>query len=349
MKPPSPEDPEAYEYYDYNSSYEFYDSTDESPDPHQREALHVVSIVIYSVAFVLGTVGNGIAIWVIARRLRRSLKPFWLLNLALSDLLFVLTLPLSIDYICRGFDWRYGKALCKATTFVCHLNMFASVFFLTLITVDRCCTVTRSSGVKPGCRVGLLVGVWLLAVGLSIPGLYYRDMVTVRGKEVCYTNYHSSDGTSAMHRHAIQVYMRLCLGFLLPLCTMVVCYSVMGAKVRHRAVVRPSSFGRIVVTLVVAFFVCWAPFHVFSVLELQVHTSAALHSALRVGMPLSTSLAFFNSCLNPIFYVLMSREAWTPLCRGLGAQVKRTLLGAELLSLTTSQATVDTQSATSPM
>ncbi|XP_039613799.1 G-protein coupled receptor 1-like [Polypterus senegalus] len=342
MKTPSPEDPEAYAYYDYNSTYEFYDSTDESPDPHQREALHVVSIVIYSIAFVLGTVGNGIAIWVIVRRLRRSLKPFWLLNLALSDLLFVLTLPLSIDYIYRGFDWRYGKALCKTTSFVCLLNMFASVFFLTLVTVDRCRTV------KPGCRAGLLVGVWLLAAGLSTPSLYYRDTVRVRGKEVCYTNYHASDGTSAMRRHATQVYMRLCFGFLLPLCTMVVCYSIMGAKVCHRAVVRPSSFGRIVVTLVVAFFVCWAPFHVFSVLELQVHTSAAIHAALRVGVPLSTSLAFFNSCLNPLFYVLMSREAWTPLCRGLGDRVKRSLQGVELLSLTTSQAAVDTQTAVSP-
>ncbi|XP_053732580.1 chemerin-like receptor 2 [Synchiropus splendidus] len=300
-----------YENYVYHYSEEYADVDEAKDEPQQRETMHVISIVVYSVSFALGLVGNGIVIWVTGCKCKRTVNSVWLFNLALADLVFVLFLPFSIDYIVRDFHWDFGLVMCKLNSFVSVMNMYASVLFLTVLSVDRYVSLVhldwsrRHRAVK---RAWLVCGcVWTLAAALSCPALVFRDTVTFHDKVLCFNNFHEQDRHTAAMRHAVLAAVRTTMGFLLPFAAISVTGILLAVKVR-RSALRLSSFSRTVSAVILAFFLCWAPFHAFSLMELSIHSSDHLHGVLQTGYPLATSLGFFNSCVNPLLYVLLGKK-----------------------------------------
>ncbi|MBN3312541.1 GPR1 protein, partial [Atractosteus spatula] len=300
------------ENYDYdNYSYEYYE--EEPPQGSQKEVSHIFSVVIYSISFVLGAIGNGAVIWATGFKTKKTVNTIWLLlNLAVADFVFVLFLPFSIDYVVNDFHWNFGKALCKVNSFISVMNLFASVLFLTVISLDRYVALVHLSWSQrnrtPLNSVFVCVGVWITAAALSTPSLIFRDTLTIQKRVVCYNNFHDTDLHTAVLRHTIIVSVRTVVGFLIPFSTISVSGVMLVVKMRRSAAVKLTNFSKTVAAIIVAFFFCWAPYHIFSLMEITVHHNSRLHDVLRTGFPLATSLAFFNSCLNPILYVFTGKK-----------------------------------------
>ncbi|RXN07118.1 G- coupled receptor 1-like protein [Labeo rohita] len=296
------------EYMDYG-----YLGEDKAGGYTQREALHIISVIIYSLAFTLGVIGNGMVIWVTAFKSKRTVNSVWLQNLAIADFVFVLFLPFSIDYVLRDFHWLFGKTMCKLNSFVCTMNMYASVLFLTVLSLDRYISLVhlnwseRYRNVRRSWWVCALI--WITSCCLSSPALIFRDVVQHNGRVVCFNNFHEESRHVIAMRHIAMVSLRTTVGFLLPFATITVSGVMLAIKMRQSDSVRVSSFSRTVSAVILAFFLCWVPFHTFSLMELSMHHTIYLHSVLIVGFPLATSLAFFNSCVNPILYVLLTKKA----------------------------------------
>ncbi|XP_039474953.1 chemokine-like receptor 1 [Oreochromis aureus] len=106
-----------------------------------KQSLNTVSLILYSLAFVLGVLGNGVVIWVTGFKMKKTVNTVWYLNLAVADFIFTAFLPLSVTYLASGFHWPFGKFMCKLNTTISSLNMFASVYILVVISVDRCVSV----------------------------------------------------------------------------------------------------------------------------------------------------------------------------------------------------------------
>ncbi|XP_077077588.1 chemerin-like receptor 2 [Siphateles boraxobius] len=278
----------------------------------QRETLHIISVIIYSLAFTLGVIGNGLVIWVTALKSKRTVNSVWLQNLAIADFVFVLFLPFSIDYVLRDFHWLFGKTMCKLNSFVCTMNMYASVLFLTVLSLDRYISLVhlnwseRYRSVRRAWWVCALI--WIISCCLSGPALIFRDVIQHDGKIVCFNNFHNESMHMVVVRHIALVSLRTTVGFLLPFATITVSGVLLAVKMRQSDSLRLTSFSRTVSAVILAFFLCWVPFHTFSLMELSMHHSTYLHSVLMVGFPLATSLAFFNSCVNPILYVLLTKK-----------------------------------------
>lgn len=313
---------EALEDYE-NYTYDYYmdgdgeglltDGDEVSVDYRQRETMHIISVVMYIASFVLGVIGNGTVIWVTAFKSKRTVNSIWLLNLALADFVFVLFLPLYVDYILRDFHWDFGRAMCKLNSFVSAMNMYASVLFVTVLSVDRYVSLVHLDWSRRYRRVGgawATCGcVWMLAAALSCPALVFRETIRLHDKVVCFNNYHADDRHAAAVRHIAIVAVRTTVGFLLPLTAIAVTAILLTVRVnRSRGLVRLSSFSKTVSAVILAFFLCWAPFHTFSLMELTVHSSLHLHHVLQMGFPLATSFGFFNSCINPLLYVLLGKK-----------------------------------------
>ncbi|XP_036401751.1 G-protein coupled receptor 1-like [Megalops cyprinoides] len=298
-----------------NYSYEYleYGDFEEVEQGYvQREALHIISVVIYSISFVLGLIGNGIVIWVMAFKSKRTVNSVWLQNLAMADFLFVLFLPFSIDYVLRDFHWKFGLAMCKLNSFVSMVNMYASVFFLTVLSLDRYFSlvhISRAQRLRTVQRAwGVCGGVWGLAAAISFPALILRDTIQLHNRVVCFNNFYAEDRHTAALRHIAMVTVRALVGFLLPFCAISVSSILLAVQVHRSDSARLSSFSRTISALILAFFLCWAPFHIFSLMELSMHSTLYLHVVLQTGFPLATSLAFFNSCINPLLYVLLGKK-----------------------------------------
>ncbi|XP_067299217.1 chemerin-like receptor 2 [Pseudorasbora parva] len=298
---------DTYEYMDYG-----YVEETKADGYTQREALHIISVIIYSLAFTLGVIGNGMVIWVTAFKSKRTVNSVWLQNLAIADFVFVLSLPFSIDYVLRDFHWLFGKTMCKLNSFVCTMNMYASVLFLTVLSLDRYISLVHLSwserfrNVRRAWWVCALI--WSTSCCLSCPALIFRDVTQHKGKIVCFNNFHDESRHMIAVRHIALVSLRTTVGFLLPFATITVSGVLLAVKMRQSNSVRLTSFSRTVSAVILAFFLCWVPFHTFSLMELSMHHTTYLHSVLIVGFPLATSLAFFNSCINPILYVLLTKK-----------------------------------------
>ncbi|MGH0157414.1 UNVERIFIED_CONTAM: hypothetical protein FKN15_061401 [Acipenser sinensis] len=315
--------------YTYSDYSDYYDT--EVAEEHQREILHLVSIVVYTISFVFGLIGNGLVIWVTTFKMKMSVKTVWFLNLAIADFVFVLLLPLSIDYVFKNFHWNFGRSFCKITSFVSLLNMFASVGFLTVISLDRYLSLVHLTWSQkyrsPLNAFKLSLGVWVMAGALASPSLHFRDTIHIGDRVICFNNFHESNYYMAQLRHIILVCVRFACGFLLPFITMVVTCILLALKLRYRGLSMLSNFSKTVSAVIIAFFICWTPYHVFSLMELLVHSheSPMLHNILRTGFPLATSLAFLNSCLNPILYVLMGKKVKAVIGKSFSVVMKNAL------------------------
>ena len=72
--------------------------------------------VLYSVAFVVGILGNGVLLGVLVQsRKRWSVTDTFILHLGVADVLLLVTLPLWAVEAAQDAGWTFGTPLCKIT------------------------------------------------------------------------------------------------------------------------------------------------------------------------------------------------------------------------------------------
>ncbi|NXY13930.1 SSR4 protein, partial [Atrichornis clamosus] len=271
----------------------------------------VVIQCIYALVCLLGLLGNALVIFVILRYAKmKTATNIYLLNLAIADELFMLSIPF-VATSAALHHWPFGRALCRTVLGVDGLNMFTSVFCLTVLSLDRYIAVVHplraATYRRP--RVAKLVngGVWLLALLVASPIPVFAGTAATRdGRAVACNLLWPSPAWSA----AFVVYTTV-LGFLLPVLAMALCYLLLVGKMRAVAQgvgwqQRRRSEGkltRLVLTVVAMFVVCWMPFYVVQLVNLLLpgRLDATVNNA-------SLILSYSNSCANPILYGFLSEN-----------------------------------------
>lgn len=273
----------------------------------------IVSVVVYSVIIIVGTVGNGLVIYVTGYRMKKSVNSIWFLNLALADFIFTLFLIFPTIITSRQNQWPFGGFMCKFNNFVAVISMFSSIFLLMVISLDRCLTVwvvvwaqNKRTIIKAQVTTVL---VWLIAAICSAPYASYRSVLTREGKEYCSYSPKTPVWTLTIFRFFV--------GFFIPF--LVICASNVAIYVRARRLhgTRSNKSNRIIFAIIFAFFICWLPFHVIQLLEIKGLTDKSFSIFVQLGGPATVMLAFTNSCLNPILYVFMCDEFRKKLKRSL--------------------------------
>ncbi|XP_014874100.1 chemokine-like receptor 1 [Poecilia latipinna] len=269
-----------------------------------KEGTCMLLTVINVVIFLLGFFGNMLVIWISGFKMRKTVNTTWYLSLAMSDFLFCAFLPFNIVSIAMK-EWFFGSFMCKFTSAALFINMFSSIFLLIIISMDRCVSVMFPVWAQNHRSVqkasAVVVFAWLLAAGMSIPSLIYRQVHTNSdGSQSCYTNY---DTTST---HMITVVTRFIVGFVVPFTIIIICYSIIIFKLQNNRMAKSSKPFKVMTALIVAFFVCWLPYHVFVLMELN-HRQYDLN-VLTTGIQMGVILASANSFLNPLLYVFMGND-----------------------------------------
>lgn len=159
----------------------------------------IVSMVIFTLVFIIGIPGNGLVIWIAGLKMKRSVNTIWFLNLAVADVMCCLSLPFSIVHLALHEHWPYGWFLCKVIPSVMIFTMFASVFLLVAISIDRCLLVMKPVWCQNHRTVKFISlicsGIWMLAFIFCCPVLYYRETSTYDGVTECNYNFGVDDYT----------------------------------------------------------------------------------------------------------------------------------------------------------
>lgn len=81
---------------------------------HKFKAMFIM--VLYSLAFVVGLLGNGLLLVVLVWSRRTwSVTDTFILHLAVSDVLLLVTLPMWAREAAQPQGWTFGTPLCKIT------------------------------------------------------------------------------------------------------------------------------------------------------------------------------------------------------------------------------------------
>ncbi|XP_030623474.1 type-1 angiotensin II receptor B [Chanos chanos] len=272
--------------------------------------------VVYSCNFVIGIVGNSMVVAVIYRYMKlRSVANVFVLNLAISDLTFLITLPLWATFTAAGYHWPFGSLLCKASAGLAIFNLYTSIFFLTALSIDRYLAIVHP--VRSRRRRTLLyarltcIFIWVFAFLLSAPTALSRDVHQMGNS--------SSTLCAVVHRGELihllisLSVMKSVLGFVVPFLIIITCYCLIGRALlgargglRKSVRSREDEVLRMLAAAVLAFFVCWAPHQVFYFVELLVVSGVVdnckVVDVIDTALPFTICLAYFNSCVNPILY-----------------------------------------------
>ncbi|XP_037641728.1 C3a anaphylatoxin chemotactic receptor-like [Sebastes umbrosus] len=266
--------------------------------------VHIVTLVMFCVVLVVGIVGNGLVIYVTGCRMKRTVNSVWFLNLAVADFLFIALLIFTIISFSQEGEWQFGKYMCKLNTFVGVVNMFASIFLLTAISLDRCLStwvVVWAQNKRTVCKAKIICAVvWITAVVCSAPYATFRELREIEGKMYC------TYSVTQTQYWTLNIF-RFVVGFLIPFLVICVSYVAIGVRAGRLQRTRKKRSRRIIFSVILAFFICWLPFHVMCLIEITT-TNPDIRNIVRIAGPLILSLAFMNSCLNPILYVFMCDE-----------------------------------------
>ncbi|XP_021247387.1 C3a anaphylatoxin chemotactic receptor-like [Numida meleagris] len=165
---------------------------------HEQDAVYyapesIGSLVIFILVFIIGIPGNGLVIWVAGLKMKRSVNIIWFLNLAVADFMCCLSLPFFIVHLFLNEHWPYGWFLCKVIPSVIIFTMFASVFLLTVISIDRCLLVMKPVWCQNHRTMKFISlvcsGIWIVALIFCCPVFHYRDTITDGRKTECGYNF----------------------------------------------------------------------------------------------------------------------------------------------------------------
>ncbi|XP_040182817.1 chemokine-like receptor 1 [Rana temporaria] len=314
---------------DSTDIYEEYD--DDDNNKKMADMFHYISIVIYSVAFLLGTTGNGLVIYFTTFKMKRTVNVVWFLNLAIADFIFTFFLPFSIAYTALGFHWPLGKFMCKLNTAIISINLYASIFLLVVISIDRCTSVMFPVWCQnhrtPKVASFAALAVWILAFLFSLPSFIFRDTAIYEDVVICFSNFHKDpDVIKSIYKGMI--ILRLIFAFIIPFSLIILCYVIIMFRIQRNRMKTSNKPFKIILAVIISFFICWFPYHVFSFVELSAMYPGNEHlkDVIRIGIPLTTSLAFINSCINPVLYVLMGRDFKTRLRKSFRAVLEKAFM-----------------------
>ncbi|XP_070785548.1 cysteinyl leukotriene receptor 2-like [Enoplosus armatus] len=264
---------------------------------------------------------GALAIFFLQRSRRSSASSVVMMNLALSDGSFSLTLPLRLAYYFRDGVWDFPDWLCRLCVFGFYLNLYTSILFLTLLSVLRWLAVARPlrhlALATPTRSLLVCMGVWLF-VGVSSTPFLSNGVTKRAGFPRCF----EPSSPSSWGRVLILNYVALALGFLLPFLTIIVCYSRLVQHLTARSSIHGRSLSgsarrhnrrrsvHLVTMVTATFLLCFLPYHVIRSLHLHAvcgKWSCGVTVVLQRAVVVTLCLAASNSVVNPLLYYYSTR------------------------------------------
>ncbi|KAM3934974.1 putative G-protein coupled receptor 34 [Leptodactylus fuscus] len=298
--------------------------------PVDEVSLKYFLAVCYTVIFVIGLLGNGLALYVfLFIHNKRNSVQVYLLNAAIADLLLIVCLPFRIMYHLSE-EWKMGIVFCKVIGNLFYMNMYISIVLLGLISIDRYYKVKKSQRrrnvSKRRFSIQICCCLWLAVILSGVILITTQSIGEQSNSSLCfqYSDRRDKIGQAAFNYLVVLIFW---IVFVL----MILSYVKIGKNLqricRERAYLpnagkyNSTAYKSFIVLFI--FTVSFVPYHTFRIayITTQLQTLVCywvdkVHKINEITLMLSAS----NSCLDPIMYFYLStsvrRTVTQLLCKG---------------------------------
>lgn len=274
---------------------------------------------VYGIVFILALLGNLLALWLLMLRERRNWHTGVVLscNLAVSDLLYVLTLPLLIIYYSWEKNWMFGDALCKIERFLFTCNLYTSIFFIMAISVNRCVALkwpffTRSH-VKPAQVKVISVIIWIVVGAISCPVFKFSSVCAKGNRTLCVPFCDIQEGESLHFKYKIFLGV---FGCFVPFLVTFTSYCVVIRVVWRNANVstlEKRKVALLVASVLVLYAISFLPYNILMIYHLNQKIKHRNSCWVYDMYQVSKGLAALNMCIHPILYMALI-DRISPIC-----------------------------------
>lgn len=281
-----------------------------------EEFKYILLPVSYSVVFVVGFVLNATALWMFLRMRPWNPSTVYMFHLALSDFLYVISLPMLIYYYANRSHWPFGVAACKIVRFLFYANLYSSILFLTCISLHRylgICHPIKALTLVKYWHAHLVCGlVWVVVTVCLVPNLIFVTTSQWDNVTLC----HDTTSQDAFNKYVDYSSVVMVLLFGIPFMVIVVCYCLMARSLcRPRVGLSTSQQGKasrqksikLIIIVLVVFAVSFVPFHITRTLyntARVLNANCEFLNIVNFTYKITRPLASVNSCIDPILYFL---------------------------------------------
>lgn len=268
---------------------------------------------LYSLVFIIGLVGNILVLLVLMQYRRlKSMTSIYLLNLAMSDLLFLFTLPFWIDYKLKD-DWIFSDGTCKLLSGLYYTGLYSEILFIILLTVDRYLAIVHAVFALRVRTVifGIIssIGAWVLALLASIPGFYFSKTQRELSHTTCSLHFPYENLKAWKQFQALKLNL---LGLVLPLFIMIICYTAIIQILLKRPNEKKAKAVRLIFVIMIVFFLFWTPYNLtmlVSAFQDSLFTDECRQSKqLDLAMQVTEVIAYTHCCVNPVIYAFVGER-----------------------------------------
>ncbi|XP_067298619.1 2-oxoglutarate receptor 1-like [Pseudorasbora parva] len=266
---------------------------------------------MYGAIFIVGVVGNITALLVYALKVHPwKSSTIIMVNLVITDLLFMVSLPFLTYYYVLNDSWTLGIIMCRFARFIFHFNLYGSILFLTCLAIFRYVAIVyplHMNNIKQK-RWGVLacILVWAVTVAELSPIFNLFDLVEMNNKTYCLDFASNNPKKFWPYSWALTV-----LGYLLPLVVVCLCYWRIIKELKkgpHMGSKRRVKARRLIVLILTCFVVCFFPYHVLRALriytKLTPETNCMLDRCAHAAYIISRPIAVLNIIFNLPLYTL---------------------------------------------
>ncbi|KFU94379.1 Substance-P receptor, partial [Chaetura pelagica] len=273
--------------------------------------------VAYTLIVVVSVVGNVVVMWIIlAHKRMRTVTNYFLVNLAFAEAsMSAFNTVVNFTYAIHN-EWYYGLLYCKFHNFFPIAAVFASIYSMTAIALDRYMAIIhplqpRLSATATKVVIGV---IWLLAFLLAFPQGYYSVMEELPGRLVCLVEWpeHSTNVYGKTYHFCMTI-----LIYFLPLLVIGCAYTVVGITLwaseipgdssdrYHEQVSAKRKVVKMMIIVVCTFAVCWLPYHIYFTLQ-YFNPEWYLQKFIQQVYLAIMWLAMSSTMYNPIIYCCLN-------------------------------------------
>uniref|UniRef100_H3AE32 Growth hormone secretagogue receptor type 1 n=2 Tax=Latimeria chalumnae TaxID=7897 RepID=H3AE32_LATCH len=279
--------------------------------------------VVCIILFIVGVTGNTMTVLIIRRyKDMKTTTNLYLSSMAVSDLLIFFGLPFDLYRLWKFRPWIFGEFLCKFFLYISEGCTYATILHITALSIERylaiCFPLKAKVFITRRKVKTVIIFLWTFALVSAGPmfflvGVEYENNTNPdMTKECKHTRYAVNSGLLNTMIWVSTIYFffpMLCLTFL---------YGFIGRKLwKSRNDIRgPNAANRakhhkqtvrILAVVVLAFAICWLPFHIGRSLFNNI-TEISLADFSQYFNIVSLMLFYLSASINPVLYNLMSKK-----------------------------------------